>query len=125
NRRISCCLSLHVRCVDVGVHVLEADRHATEAHSLTISSLGRQLEDGRPHGLLPAMERTIVTILLEVGLGTVGEKDAPCSPESATRVVEALGKAACALCQITAGIEGAAPLPTSQHQPPVRDVVQN
>ena len=57
------------------------------------------------------VEGTIATILLEIGLGAVGEKDTPRSPESATRLVEALGKSACSLCQITARVEAAAPLP--------------
>jgi hypothetical protein len=39
---------LHVRGVDVAVHVVEADRGATEAHGLAIGDLCWQLEAGRP-----------------------------------------------------------------------------
>jgi hypothetical protein len=81
----------------VGVHVIETDRSATEAHSPAVGSLRRQLETGRPHGLLPGVKRTIATILREVGLGAVGEKDAPRGPEGASRLIEAPGKAARAL----------------------------
>jgi hypothetical protein len=81
----------------VSVHVLEADRGATETDSLAVGSLRRQLEAGRPHGLLPGAEGTVTTILHEISLGAIGEKDAPRGLEGATRLVETLGKAARAL----------------------------
>jgi hypothetical protein len=57
------------------------------------------------------MERTIATIVREVDFRALGQEDTPRGLEGATRLVEALGKAACSLCQVTAGIETAAPLP--------------
>jgi hypothetical protein len=96
----------------VVVHVIDADRIAAEAHRAAFGSLRRQLEAGRPHGLLPGVERTIATILLEVGFDAVGEKNTPRSLEGAARLVEAPGNAACALCQMATGIEAARPLPS-------------
>jgi hypothetical protein len=112
-----------MRGVDVRVHVGDADRSAAEALCSAAGSLRRQLEAHRPHGLLPGVERTIATIFLEVGLSALCEKDTPRGFESATRLVEALGKAACSLCQIAAGIEAAAPLPARLSGLPTRSAI--
>ena len=81
-----------MRSVDVVIHVIKADRGAAEAHGAAVGSLCRQLESGRPHGLLPGVERAIATIFLEVGLGAVGQKDAPRGLEGLASGFEALAR---------------------------------
>jgi hypothetical protein len=79
---------------------------------LAVGSLRRQLEIGRPHGLLPGVEGAIATTLLDIGLGAPRQEDRPRGLEGNACLVEALGKVAGALRQIAAGIEAATPLPT-------------
>ena len=100
--------------VDVGVYVVEADRSTTETHSPAVGNLRRQLESRRPHGLLPGVKGSIAAIFLEVGVGALSQEDTPRGLEGATRLVEAVGKPARALCQIAAGIKAAAPLPAGR-----------
>ena len=83
-------------------HVIEVDRGAAEA---TWRGRRQPASAACPHGLLPGVERT--TIRVEVDFRAPSEEDTPRGFEGASRLVEVLGDAAGALCQMAARIEAA------------------
>jgi hypothetical protein len=89
--------NFHVRGVDVFAHVGDAGRITAEAHGPAVDDLCRQLEAGRPHGLLPGMERTVATLVREVDFRALGQEDTPRGLEGNACLVEGLGYAASVL----------------------------